>query len=99
MLGPSGAVIIALALITAFALLVIAALGALPGAIRTVRRSFWCPFLDRGVTVEFQEEAWDGTPVGVNRCTAFAPPSAITCEKRCLQLKKFPAASQTAGAA
>lgn len=90
MFGLSGGVIIVLAAATALALFLLAAFGAFPGVIRTVTRAFWCPFLNRRVTAEFQEEAWDGKPVEVTRCTAFAPPTAITCEKRCLGLKRFP---------
>lgn len=90
MFGLSGAIIIVLALGTAVALLLMAAFGGLPGVIRIVRRSFWCPFLARNVTAEFQEQAWDGKPVAVNHCTAFTPPTAITCEKLCLHLKKLP---------
>jgi len=89
MSGLSGAIIIVLALGTAVALLLLAAFGSLPGVTRIVRRSFWCPFLARNVTAEFQEEAWDGKPVEVNRCSAFTPPTAITCEKLCLHLEKF----------
>ena len=89
MFGLSGAIIIVLALGTAVALLLVAVFGSLSGATRTVTRSFWCPFLYRRVTAEFQEEAWDGKPVEVNRCSAFTPPTAIACEKLCLHLEKF----------
>lgn len=99
MLGPSGAIIIVLAVMTAAALLLVAVVGALPGAIRTVRRSFWCPFLDRSVTAEFREKAWDGRRVGVDRCTAFSPSTAIACEKLCVELKKLPATRRTTTAA
>jgi hypothetical protein len=83
-------IIIVLALATALGLLLMAMFGALRGVTRTVTRSFWCPFLDRNVTAEFQEEAWDGRPVEVNRCTAFSPPTVITCKKLCLRMGKFP---------
>ena len=99
MLGPGGSIIIVLALMTALALLVIIAVGALPGAVRTVRRSFWCPFLDRNVTADFREQAWDGRRVEVDRCTAFSPATAIACEKLCLGLKKFPTTRRTTTAA
>jgi len=91
MLGESGFIIIGLALATAVALLLVITYGPLRGVTRFVMRSFWCPFLERDVTVEFQEEAWDGRPVGVMRCTAFDPPTAITCQRRCLGLRRLPA--------
>lgn len=97
--GLSGMIIIVLALGTALALLLVAAFGSLAGVTRLVTRSFWCPFLDREVTAEFQEDAWDGKPVEVNRCTAFTPPTAITCEKLCLHLEKFPSAGKRTRAA
>ncbi len=90
MFGPSGIIIIVLALATALGLLLMVMFGALRGVTRTVSRSFWCPFLDRNVTAEFREEAWDGRPVEVSRCTAFTPPTTITCEKPCLRMGKFP---------
>lgn len=90
MFGSSGMIIIVLALATALGLLLMVMFGALRGVTRTVSRSFWCPFLDRNVTAEFREEAWNGRPVEVNRCTAFTPPTAITCAKSCLQMGKFP---------
>jgi hypothetical protein len=99
MFGPSGTIIIVLALATAFGLLLLAVFGSLPGVLRTVRRSFWCPFLNRNVTAEFQEEAWDGRPVDVTRCTAFTPPTAVACEKLCLRLKKLPPAPRARKAA
>ena len=92
MFGLSGTIIVVLALATAFGLLLLAVFGSLPGVTRTARRSFWCPFLNREVTAEFQEEAWDGRRVEVNRCSAFTPSTSIACKKVCLTLKKLPAA-------
>jgi len=94
MFGENGFIIIGLALATAVALLLVIAYRPLRGATRFVMRSFRCPFLERDVTVEFQEEAWDGNPVEVMRCTAFTPPTAITCERRCLGLGRFPRAGK-----
>lgn len=54
-------------------------------------RSFWCPFRSENVRAEFEEAAWDGKLVDVCRCSAFAPPTAIACDKRCLTLTAFPA--------
>lgn len=55
-----------------------------PSVNRVVTRSFWCPFRRRAVSAGFEEDAWDGHAVDVTRCTAFEPPSAITCDKACL---------------
>jgi len=46
--------------------------------------SFWCPFREQAVTCEFRERTTDDRRVAVNWCTAFAPPEAIECSKRCL---------------
>jgi hypothetical protein len=89
MFGIGGAVIIVLALGTASALLLTAALGPLRKLTRNVTRSFWCPFRDRAVTAEFQEDAWDGRPLEVLLCTAFSPSTAVTCEKLCLHATKL----------
>lgn len=62
----------------------------LPSVSRLLARSFWCPFRDRNVTVDFREDPWDGARVDVSRCTAFAPPDVISCEKACLRLKRLP---------
>lgn len=99
MFGLSGMIIIALALATAVTLVLLIALGRFTGMVRVVTRSFWCPYRESNVTAEFQEEAWDGRPVGVTRCTAFAPPTAVTCEKRCLRMRKFPWLRKTTSAA
>lgn len=96
MFGPSGLIIIGLALATALALILMLVFGSFPGMIRTVRRAFWCSVAGRNVTAEFQEEAWDGRRVEVNRCSAFTPSTAITCKKLCLTLKKLPAGRKRA---
>lgn len=51
-----------------------------------VVRNFWCPFRDRAVTVEFEETVWDGRLVDVNRCSLFEPPTAVACDKACVNL-------------
>lgn len=89
MFGSEGLLTIVLALATAVAFLLLIVFGGRRGVIRTVTRSFWCPARRQHVTAEFQEEAWDGTPVAVNRCTAFSPPTAITCERLCLDPRQF----------
>jgi len=96
MLSVSLAILIVLASVTAFALLVVAALGPLRKKPRTVTRAFWCPFRARAVTAEFREDAWDGTRLAVKQCSVFSPPTAITCEKRCLHLYKLLSAGMKA---
>jgi len=46
--------------------------------------SFWCSSWGQAVTCEFRERTTDDRRVAVNWCTAFAPPEAIECSKRCL---------------
>ena len=89
-MGPGGLVIIVIASAAALALFLLVAFGVFPGLVRTVTRSFFCPVRGRYVTAEFQEEAWDGERLEVNTCTAFTPPTAVTCEKICVNLKKLP---------
>ncbi len=62
-----------------------------PLVARTSIVSFWCPFRDRHVTTEFQEDAWNGKLMDVQSCDAFTPPTAVACDKLCLHLKTFPA--------
>lgn len=54
---------------------------------RRVPEAFWCPFREREAGVEFEITAWDGRRVDVSRCTLFTPPTAVTCEKRCLDVR------------
>ncbi|HEX9818726.1 MAG TPA: hypothetical protein VGD07_03830 [Methylomirabilota bacterium] len=75
----------------ALVLLVWGAFTVFPTVNRAVTRSFWCPFRRRDVSAEFQEDAWDDRPLDVTRCTAFEPPSAITCDKACLHPPKVDA--------
>lgn len=58
---------------------------------RPAARSFWCPFRRTDVEVEFKETVWDGRFADVRRCTAFAPPTRIECDKGCRTLRHFPA--------
>lgn len=67
------------------ALLVVYALG--PRLFRGTRpatRSLTCPSRRERVAVRFRAAVWDGRLVDVERCSAFAPPTAIACDKRCL---------------
>jgi len=56
---------------------------------RVVTRSLWCRFRTQNVKAEFQEDPWSGRPVDISRCTAFTPPSGITCDKDCLRLRRL----------
>jgi hypothetical protein len=69
------------------------------GIDRVVTRWFWCRFRTQNVNAEFQEDPWSGRPVGISRCTAFTPPSAITCDKDCLRLRRLDPASNLDAAA
>lgn len=90
MWGPGTAILIVLALGTGLVLLVWAVFAAFPTVTRVVTQAFWCPFRELNVTAEFQEDAWDGRPVAVNRCSAFSPPDAVECGKACLRLDTLP---------
>ncbi len=90
MADPFFTILVVLLFGASLILFVWAVFRVLPSIVRLVARSFWCPFRERHVTAEFIEEAWDGTPVEVSRCTAFTPPESITCDKLCLHLKKLP---------
>lgn len=60
-----------------------------PGTL-TSQRSFWCPFRDTNVNVDFKESVWDGDLADVSGCTAFSPAQDVQCEKSCLLLRKLP---------
>jgi len=51
-----------------------------------VRRYFWCPIHQREVEVEFEERGLPGfrMALGVRSCSVFEPPTAVDCERRCL---------------
>ncbi|MBI4635771.1 MAG: hypothetical protein HY727_05425 [Candidatus Rokubacteria bacterium] len=56
------------------------------GRRRGRRRHFWCALAQREVEVELERAGlagfWD--TVAVRSCTAFDPPSAVACARRCL---------------
>lgn len=75
-----------LLVVAAVALVLVVALSKGPRffrGTRTVIESFWCPLKTQNVQVDFEIEAWDGRCVDVTRCSAFNPPTAVTCDKRC----------------
>ena len=51
---------------------------------RALIESLWCPFKSRLVRTEFEIDAWNGRRIDVTQCSAFTPPTAVTCDKRCL---------------
>lgn len=60
--------------------------GALPGVSR--RHRFWCIAMRREVEVRLEESGVPGLRLAtaVRSCTAFDPPTAITCRRRCLDV-------------
>lgn len=51
---------------------------------RTVIRAVQCPITGRKETVHFAQAILGGRFFDVKLCSAFRPPSAITCKKTCL---------------
>ncbi len=81
---------IAILILATLALVLIATAGAFSRVTRTATRSFRCPFADRDVTADFQEDVWGGPPTGVSCCSAFEPATAITCGRPCLRIVLSP---------
>ena len=52
-----------------------------------VIRRFWCALRARDVEVAFgrNDRAVLGAPLTVRCCSAFEPPAAITCDRRCVK--------------
>ena len=50
------------------------------------RRRFWCPEAQREVEVELEECGLPGLrwSAAVRRCSVFDPPTAVACQRRCL---------------
>jgi hypothetical protein len=55
-------------------------------SVRTVHRAFYCSFLGTDVQARFLEALPEGRPIDVTACSAFTPPTAIACDRRCLGL-------------
>lgn len=53
---------------------------------RAMQRRFWCPVSQRDVEVEFEVHGLPGLRrvVGVKACSVFDPPTAVHCDRRCL---------------
>jgi hypothetical protein len=52
------------------------------------RLTFWCPFRNTNVGVDFETATWDGCRRDVKTCSAFS--SGVGCDKGCLTLRTFP---------
>ncbi|MBI2561731.1 MAG: hypothetical protein HYW08_04890 [candidate division NC10 bacterium] len=48
----------------------------------TWHAAFWCALAERDVEVEFVRGS--GGPCGVKSCSVFAPQTAVSCHRRCL---------------
>ena len=58
---------------------------AIPRLVVRRRRHFWCATGREGVDVEFEEQGLPGfRTIAVLSCSRFEPPSAIACQRRCL---------------
>lgn len=53
-------------------------------SVRKVHRKTWCPIRGTEVQLSLLETAPEGRPIEVTACSAFMPPTAITCDRRCL---------------
>lgn len=53
-------------------------------SVRKVHRKIWCPIRGTEVQLSLLETAPEGRPIDVTACSAFMPPTAITCDRRCL---------------
>jgi hypothetical protein len=91
-------VVLYLALLAAAVLLVLRHRGLMLGATRRATRTVWCPVRDRRLTATMQEELWDGRRVDVEECSAFSPPTAVTCGKACLRITARPRRAAASGA-
>jgi hypothetical protein len=55
-------------------------------SVRKVHRKIWCPIRGTEVQLSFLETAPEGRPLDLTACSAFMPPTAVTCDRRCLGL-------------
>lgn len=56
---------------------------------RRAPREFRCPFAQRDVTAEFDEDVWSGRRLDVTSCSAFSPAKSIACDANCLRLRSL----------
>ena len=89
--------IVYLALLALVVLAVVRHRGLMRGVRHPVARSVWCPMKDVRVTATLLEEVWDGQRIDVAACSAFSPPTAVTCSKACLRITKRPQPAVASG--
>ena len=82
-------IVVSVALLTAVLLLVLYR-EAMRDVTRLTARTVWCPLHDRRLSVTLEEGRWDGRRIDVEQCSAFSPPTAISCGKSCLHLTRRP---------
>ena len=61
-------------------------------SVRKVHRKIWCPIRGTEQQLSLLETAPEGRPLDVTACSAFIPPTAVTCDRRCLGLRQLPRA-------
>lgn len=83
-------VVVYLALLAVIVLGFVRYRGLMRNRTRRVAHAVWCPVHDRQMRAELEEEFWDGRRVDVTECSAFSPPTAVTCGKACLRLTERP---------
>jgi len=66
--------------------------------VRKMARAIRCPLLGTQVWVRGREALPEEHPIEVRACSAFTPPTAITCDRQCAELRGAPTKS-TAGKA
>jgi hypothetical protein len=83
------AIIVAVGVVMGLFIFVLATSGRFTRVMAVVTRSFWCPYVDRRVTAEIQEDMRSCRAVDVVWCTAFKPAVAVRCGKPCLRAPGF----------
>jgi hypothetical protein len=83
-------IVVYLALLAVVVLSFVRYRGLMRGRTRRMAHALWCPMHDCQMRAELEEEFWDGRRVDVNQCSAFSPPTAVTCGKACLRLIERP---------
>ncbi len=74
------------------AVILLAVIAGGPRLFAAIRRrsvSLRCPSIGREVTADLAVSEWDGAALDVYACSAFTPPTAVTCDRRCLALAEM----------
>ena len=53
-------------------------------SVRKAHRAIKCPIRGTEASLQFLESLPEGRPIDVTACSVFTPPSAVTCDQRCL---------------